>query len=71
MRWSREPVAAHSRATFPVFGGESKGLPPAVREKYAATLIGIPMPTGKVRSLNLATAAGVVLYEALRQVRDW
>ena len=30
-------------------------------------LIGIPMPTGKVRSLNLATAVGVVLYEALRQ----
>jgi tRNA (cytidine/uridine-2'-O-)-methyltransferase len=49
-----------------LFGGESKGLPPGVREKYAATLVGIPMPTGKVRSLNLATAVGVVLYEALR-----
>ena len=54
-----------------LFGGESKGLPPVVREKYAATLVGIPMPTGKVRSLNLATAVGVVLYEALRQVHDW
>jgi tRNA (cytidine/uridine-2'-O-)-methyltransferase len=29
------------------------------------------MPTGKVRSLNLATAAGIVLYEALRQVHGW
>ena len=29
------------------------------------------MPTGKVRSLNLATAVGVVLYEALRQVHEW
>jgi tRNA (cytidine/uridine-2'-O-)-methyltransferase len=54
-----------------LFGGESRGLPPAVREKYGATLVGIPMPTGKVRSLNLATAVGVVLYEALRQVNNW
>lgn len=29
------------------------------------------MPTGKVRSLNLATSVGVVLYEALRQLHDW
>ena len=27
----------------------------------------IPMPNPKVRSLNLATAVAVVLYEALRQ----
>jgi tRNA (cytidine/uridine-2'-O-)-methyltransferase len=54
-----------------VFGSESKGLPPEVRERYAARTIGIPMPTGKVRSLNLATAAGVVLYEALRQRHRW
>ena len=50
---------------------ESRGLPPAVRERFADRLIGIPMPTGNVRSLNLATAAGIVLYEALRQLRDW
>ena len=54
-----------------VFGAESKGLPPGVRERYAATHIGIPMPGGKVRSINLATAVGVVLYEALRQLHDW
>jgi tRNA (cytidine/uridine-2'-O-)-methyltransferase len=54
-----------------LFGAESKGLPPGVREKYAATHVGIPMPTGRVRSLNLATAVGVVLYEALRQLHDW
>ena len=54
-----------------LFGGESKGLPPSVRKKYAETLVGIPMPTGKVRSLNLATAVGVVLYEALRQLHEW
>jgi tRNA (cytidine/uridine-2'-O-)-methyltransferase len=54
-----------------LFGGESKGLPPGVREKYAGRVLGIPMPTGKVRSLNLATAVGIVLYEALRQLHDW
>jgi tRNA (cytidine/uridine-2'-O-)-methyltransferase len=67
---------AYTRAEFAdgdclLFGGESKGLPPGVRAKYAHTLIGIPMPTGNVRSLNLATAVGVVLYEALRQLHDW
>ena len=54
-----------------LFGNESSGLPPEIRTKYADRLIGIPMPTGKVRSLNLATAAGIVLYEALRQVQKW
>jgi tRNA (cytidine/uridine-2'-O-)-methyltransferase len=54
-----------------VFGSESKGLPETVRERYAARTIGIPMPAGKVRSLNLATAAGIVLYEALRQTSNW
>lgn len=54
-----------------LFGAESHGLPAVVREKYAATHLGIPMPGGKVRSLNLATAVGVVLYEALRQLHDW
>lgn len=54
-----------------LFGSESRGLPPGIREKYASTLVGIPMPSGKVRSLNLATSAGIVLYEALRQVKGW
>lgn len=54
-----------------LFGSESKGLPPGVRERYAGRLLGVPMPTGKVRSLNLATTVGIVLYEALRQVHDW
>jgi tRNA (cytidine/uridine-2'-O-)-methyltransferase len=66
----------YTRATFQpgdclVFGSESKGLPPEVRQRYVARTIGIPMPTGKVRSLNLATSAGIVLYEALRQLHGW
>ena len=39
--------------------------------KYAAQLVCLPMLTGKVRSLNLATAVGIALYEALRQLEVW
>jgi tRNA (cytidine/uridine-2'-O-)-methyltransferase len=54
-----------------LFGSESSGLPPSVRERYAARLIGIPMLTDRVRSLNLATAVGIVLYDALRRLHGW
>jgi tRNA (cytidine/uridine-2'-O-)-methyltransferase len=54
-----------------LFGGESFGLPPEVHERYADRAVSIPMPGGKVRSLNLATAVGIALYEALRQVHGW
>jgi tRNA (cytidine/uridine-2'-O-)-methyltransferase len=37
-------------------------------EKYALSLYRIPMWSDHVRSLNLSTAAGVVLYEALRRL---
>jgi tRNA (cytidine/uridine-2'-O-)-methyltransferase len=50
-----------------VFGKETKGLPPEVIEANPDTAITIPMPGGAVRSLNLSTSAGIVLYEALRQ----
>ena len=50
-----------------VFGSESRGLPPAVRNAYAEAIFGIPLASEHVRSLNLATAVAVVLYEALRQ----
>ncbi len=51
---------------FIVFGKETKGLPPEVLAANPERCIRIPI-TGKVRSLNLSTAAGIVLYEALRQ----
>ena len=54
-----------------LFGGESHGLPPGLLQRHADRTLVIPMPAGKVRSLNLATAVGIVLYEALRQLNDW
>lgn len=49
-----------------VFGNETHGMPERIREKYPERLFRIPM-TAAVRSLNLATAVGIVLYEAIRQ----
>ena len=49
-----------------VFGRETRGLPEELLAANRETTIRIPI-LGKVRSLNLSTAAGIVLYEALRQ----
>ncbi len=49
-----------------VFGRESVGLPEELTTKYADRLVGIPT-LGAVRSLNLANAVGIALFEALRQ----
>jgi len=49
-----------------VFGKETAGLPEQLLAANAETCIRIPM-SGKVRSLNLSTSAGIILYEALRQ----
>ncbi len=52
-----------------IFGSETKGLSENIVEdkRNKDSIISIPM-NGKARSLNLSTAAGIVLYEALRQV---
>jgi len=51
-----------------VFGRESDGLPMALREAHADRLLSIPIWSPHVRSLNLANAVGIVLYEARRQL---
>jgi len=58
------------RPKFPVclaFGHEVEGLRPELLD-IADTRVRIPM-LGKKKSLNVATAAGVVLYELLRKYR--
>ncbi len=54
---------------FLVFGRETKGLPESLLAANAGACLTIPMANPEVRSLNLATAAAIVLGEALRQVR--
>ncbi|HSK71001.1 MAG TPA: tRNA (cytidine(34)-2'-O)-methyltransferase [Pyrinomonadaceae bacterium] len=50
-----------------VFGRETRGLPEDLLKANWERCLTIPMPNKKVRSLNLATSVGIVLYEALRQ----
>jgi tRNA (cytidine/uridine-2'-O-)-methyltransferase len=56
---------------FLLFGSESRGLPESILARHAELAATVPMPAGGVRNLNLATAAGIVLYEALRQIHGW
>lgn len=49
-----------------VFGSETTGLPEDLLAEHAANAVRIPMRE-QVRSLNLAVAAGIAVYEALRQ----
>lgn len=50
-----------------VFGPETRGLPTGVLNANSERCLTIPMPNANVRSLNLATSVGIVLYEAIRQ----
>ena len=56
---------------FLIFGKETKGLPEEVIKLYKDRCYTIPMSNRNIRSLNLANAAGIVLYEALRQQALW
>ena len=58
--------AGFREGDFIVFGKETVGLPEELLEANRDNTVRIPI-FGKVRSLNLSTAAGIVLYEALRQ----
>jgi len=55
---------------FLVFGPETRGLPEDIIAGDREHAVTIPMD-GPVRSLNLSTAAGIALYEALRQLRGF
>ena len=52
-----------------VFGPETRGLPESLLNANPADCYTIPMPNRNVRSLNLATSVGIVLYEAMRQLK--
>jgi tRNA (cytidine/uridine-2'-O-)-methyltransferase len=56
-----------SEADCLVFGRETRGLPDKVLSDNWDKCLTIPMINPNVRSLNLATAVAIVLFEALRQ----
>lgn len=51
-----------------VFGRETRGLPEDLLKANWERCLTIPMSNKNVRSLNLATSVGIVLYEAIKQV---
>ena len=51
-----------------VFGCETKGLPQAILDAWPDDVLGIPMRTEHVRSLNLSTAVGIVVYHVLHEL---
>jgi tRNA (cytidine/uridine-2'-O-)-methyltransferase len=59
--------AAYAPGDALVFGRESTGLDPDLLDRFPDAVYGIPT-IGAVRSLNLANAVSIVLYEALRQI---
>jgi tRNA (cytidine/uridine-2'-O-)-methyltransferase len=54
---------------FLVFGKESVGLPKSIIETKTDSLFKIPLYSEHVRSLNLANAVGIVVYEGLKHFR--
>ena len=64
--------ASVRRGDYLVFGKETRGLPEALVNAAGDHALRIPMEPGGTRSLNLSTAIGIVLYEAVRQQNpDW
>ncbi|HAN10360.1 MAG TPA: tRNA (uridine(34)/cytosine(34)/5-carboxymethylaminomethyluridine(34)-2'-O)-methyltransferase TrmL [Clostridiales bacterium] len=56
----------YSMNDYIMFGKESAGIPEEILVEYPKNSIRIPM-LEDIRSLNLASSVGIVLYEALRQ----
>ena len=59
-----------SKNDFIVFGSETSGINESFLKKHWNKTCTIPMKNPNIRSLNLATSVGIVLYEAIRQVNE-
>ena len=53
---------------FLIFGSETAGISEEILYAHPDNMCTIPMKNENIRSLNLATSVGIVLYEALRQI---
>ncbi len=53
--------------TYFFFGKETAGLPDWFMNEHAGDAVRIPIFDSRVRSLNLATAVGICVYEGVRQ----
>ena len=53
-----------------IFGSETAGISENILNEYPENACTIPMINKNIRSLNLATSVGIVLYEAIRQINE-
>ena len=53
---------------FLIFGRESSGLPQSIIDKQSHNLYKIPLFSKQIRSINLANAVSVVVYEGIRNL---
>jgi tRNA (cytidine/uridine-2'-O-)-methyltransferase len=60
--------APFEKGDFIFFGDEQDGIPPSLLERFPERHLRIPQQG--VRSMNLAMCAGIVCFEALRQL-EW
>ena len=56
------------KGSYLIFGSETKGLGVELIEKFSEDTFYIPQYDDRVRSLNLANSASIVVYEAIRQL---
>jgi len=54
---------------FLIFGKESVGLPKKIVTENSNLVYNIPIFSTYIRSLNLANAVGIVVYEGIRQLK--
>ena len=59
-----------SDGDYLVFGSETTGISDPFLRKHWDNTCTIPMKNPNIRSLNLATSVGIVLYEAIRQISE-
>ncbi|HET8736969.1 MAG TPA: tRNA (cytidine(34)-2'-O)-methyltransferase [Pricia sp.] len=62
--WSMD----YAEGDFLIFGKESVGLSEQIIARNREQLYKIPLYSEHIRSLNLANAVGIVVYEGLRQL---
>jgi len=68
-RWYTTP--RYRWGDYLVFGRETAGLPAALLEARRDAVVAIPQFNPDARSLNLSNCVAIVLYEALRQIKEF
>ena len=58
------------KGSYLIFGSETKGLGETLLARFSNETFRIPQYDERVRSLNLANAASIAMYEAIRQLES-